>query len=48
MAGCSGHTHITEIKERVTRLSRGRDVVVVEIGGTVGDVKAFLSWKPHP
>ncbi|MFA7635896.1 MAG: CTP synthase, partial [Bacillota bacterium] len=35
--------HITnEIKERVTRLGRdGADVVVVEIGGTVGDIESL-------
>ena len=36
--------HITnEIKERITRVARGRraDVVIVEVGGTVGDIESL-------
>jgi len=32
--------HITgEIKDRIRRLAKGRDVVITEIGGTVGDIE---------
>ena len=34
--------HITnEIKERIRRIARGYDVVIVEIGGTVGDIESM-------
>lgn len=34
--------HITgEIKERVRKLARGQDVVITEIGGTVGDIEGL-------
>lgn len=34
--------HITnEIKERIRRIARDYDVVVVEIGGTVGDIESM-------
>ncbi len=34
--------HITgEIKERIKRLARGQDVVLTEIGGTVGDIEGL-------
>ncbi|HZN10521.1 MAG TPA: CTP synthase, partial [Blastocatellia bacterium] len=34
--------HITnEIKEAVKRISEGKDVVIVEIGGTVGDIESL-------
>ncbi len=34
--------HITaEIKDAIRRLAKGRDVVVVEIGGTVGDIEGL-------
>ncbi|MFN8475440.1 MAG: CTP synthase [Anaerolineae bacterium] len=37
--------HITnEIKRRIMRASKG--VLIVEIGGTVGDIEACPSWKP--
>ena len=41
--------HITnEIKERILRLAKkgDNDIVMVEIGGTVGILKAFRSSKP--
>lgn len=34
--------HITdEIKERIRKVSAGKDVVIVEIGGTVGDIESL-------
>ncbi len=34
--------HITnEIKNRIKRVSRGRDIVIVEVGGTVGDIESL-------
>ena len=34
--------HITdEIKERIKRLSEGTDIVIIEIGGTVGDIEGL-------
>jgi CTP synthase len=34
--------HITnEIKSRVTRLGAGKDVIIVEVGGTVGDIESL-------
>ncbi len=34
--------HITdEIKERILRISKGKDLVIVEIGGTVGDIESL-------
>jgi len=34
--------HITdEIKERIHRVSKGKDLVIVEIGGTVGDIESL-------
>ncbi len=39
--------HITdEIKRRITRLAvDGTDVVITEIGGTVGDIEILPSWR---
>ncbi|XPE23218.1 hypothetical protein ACNKHM_19045 [Shigella sonnei] len=37
-----GHLHITNaIKERVLEGGEGHDVVLVEIGGTVGDIESL-------
>jgi len=34
--------HITEeIKERIKRVAKGKDLVIVEIGGTVGDIESL-------
>lgn len=34
--------HITdEIKERIRRVSKGKDVTIVEVGGTVGDIESL-------
>lgn len=34
--------HVTnEIKSRITRLSEGKDIVITEIGGTVGDIESL-------
>jgi CTP synthase len=34
--------HITnEIKNRLLRVARGRDIVIVEVGGTVGDIESL-------
>jgi CTP synthase len=41
--------HITnEIKDRVYRLGKDAnyDVVITEVGGTVGDIESSPSWKP--
>jgi CTP synthase len=40
--------HITnEIKNRLFRVAKGRDIVIVEVGGTVGDIESLpFSWKP--
>src|SRR4028119_1268677 len=34
--------HVTdEIKERVRRVAKGKDITIVEIGGTVGDIESL-------
>jgi CTP synthase len=34
--------HVTnEIKNRLKRIARGRDIVIVEVGGTVGDIESL-------
>ena len=39
--------HITdEIKASIRKVSRDTDVVIVEVGGTVGDIEGCRSWKP--
>lgn len=39
--------HITdEIKDSIRKASNGVDVVIVEIGGTIGDIESSPFWKP--
>ena len=41
--------HITnEIKSRITAIGPGKDIVVVEVGGTVGDIESLPFLGSHP
>jgi hypothetical protein len=41
--------HITnEIKSRLFRVAKGRDIVIVEVGGTVGDIESLPFPGSHP
>ncbi len=41
--------HITDaIKSAITRIAEGNDVVVTEIGGTVGDIESLPFLEDSP